>query len=127
MTKAPRKTGKPQALEEDDKELQAQEPTLEQFVAEMHGTADTPQTDMPSLEWLKDQFQTKSAAVRYLINQGKEVKDICKHLGMKYQHVRNVANTPLKRGPNEDWRKPLLVDSDIPNANEFKPKPIPKP
>ena len=123
MTKSTtRKKGLPKALEEpthDDE--QPSEPTLEEFIKEMHGQADAPQDGLPSLEWLKTQFDTKSAAVRYLVNQGHPTKLIAKHLGMRYQHVRNVANTPLKRGPNEDWRKPLLETKSIPDLKQFKP------
>ena len=115
-----RKTGKPKALEVvEDRE---DEPSLEEFVKEMHGEGGPtePQDGMPSMEWLKQQFKTKSAAVRYLVSEQCakdlnrlkpdgtpdtfQVKQIAKHLGMRYQHVRNVAKSPLKRGPNEDWR-----------------------
>lgn len=102
-----KKTGKPKELEEDAQP----KASMEQFVREMHGTADKPQNGMPSLDWLKEQFQTKSAAVRYLVNQGFSVRDISKHLDMRYQHVRNVSIQKLKRGPNEDWRKPILNPS----------------
>lgn len=123
MTKRPSKKGLPKAVqaELDEEEGRSHEPTMEEFVKELHGTVDKPQDGLPSLEWLKSQFGTKSAAVRYLINQGYEVKAISKHLGMRYQHVRNVANTPLKRGPNEDWRKPILEGQSIPDLKQFKP------
>lgn len=97
-----KKTGKPKELEEEA----PQEVSMEQFVKEMHGQADVPQNGMPPIDKIKEMFQTKSAAVRYLIHEGFEVKDIAKHLGMKYQHVRNVSLQKLKRGPNEDWRRP---------------------
>ena len=97
-----KKTGKPKEMDEPEVV------PMEQFIKEMHGQADIPQNGMPTLDWIKEQFQTKSAAVRYLVNQGFEVKDIAKHLGMRYQHVRNVSLQTLKRGPNEDWRKPIL-------------------
>lgn len=98
--------------------------TLSEFIQTMHEPNYSPvgaALGLPTPEWLKEQFSTKSAAVRYLINQGFEVKDIAKHLNMKYQHVRNVSLTPLKRGPNEDWRKPLLQGSTIPDLKSFKP------
>lgn len=99
--------------------------TLSEFVQTMHEPNYSPVgTDLglPTREWLKETFSTKSAAVRFLVNQGFEVKDIAKHLSMRYQHVRNVANTELKRGPNEDWRKPLLASSEISDPRLFKPK-----
>lgn len=101
-----RKTGLPRALQQElDEEEQYEQQTPEEFAKEFFGEADKPQDDkgLPSLSWLKEQFKTKSAAIRYLINQKFEVKDIAKHLGVRYQHVRNVATSPLKRGPNESW------------------------
>jgi hypothetical protein len=124
MAKSTRKTGKPKAVEQADldAEVRATEPTMEDHIKELHGTIDTPQDGLPSMEWLKEQFQSKSAAIRYLVNQGHEVKAIAKHLGIRYQHARNVAKTELKRGPNEDWRKPLLEGTTIPNLKQFKPE-----
>lgn len=123
MAKRTRRTGLPKELEQEqlDQEHHQQEPTMEEFIQEMHGQADQPQKDLPSLEWLKEKFQTKSAAIRYLISLGIEVKVIQKHLGVRYQHVRNVAKTPLKRGPNEDWRKPYLESQQIPDLKQFQP------
>lgn len=125
------KKGLPSSLVEaaEVQEERAKEPTLQEFVNEMHGehTASEPQDGMPTIEWLQDQFKTKSAIIRYLTNQGFEVKRIAKHLGMRYQHVRNVATATLKRGPNEDWRKPLLEGTTIPDAKDFKTNNKPKP
>lgn len=111
-----------------DEEIDKPEPkddiTLAEFIQTMHEpnySAAESTLGLPSREWLKEQFSTKSAAIRYLVNQGFEVKDIAKHLNMRYQHVRNVSKTELKRGPNEDWRKPLLQNSSIPTAKDFKP------
>ena len=102
-----KKRGLPRALEEDSELNDAEgSQSPEEFAKEFFGVADKPQDDkgLPSLEWLKSQYKTKSAVIRYLINQGFQIKDIAKHLGVKYQHVRNVATGKLKRGPNEDWR-----------------------
>lgn len=126
MGKKSRKTGLPKALEaeEDQAAQKASEPTLEEFVNEMHGDGTTaaPIEGWPTREWLQDTFKTKSAIIRYLISTGKEVKDISKHLGMRYQHVRNVAKGELKRGPNEDWRKPYLEAANVPDVKSFKPE-----
>lgn len=124
MASRPRRSSKglPRALQETDEEG-PNEPTLEEFVKEMHGQADQPQDGLPSLDWLKSTFSTKSAVIRYLTSQGFDVKTIAKHLGMRYQHVRNVAKSELKRGPNEDWRKPYLEGSNIPDSKHFKPDP----
>jgi len=127
MTK---KTGLPRTLQEqlDDERFPhgVPEQSPEEFAAEFFGQADKPQDDkgLPSLEWLKSTFKTKSACIRYLINQNFAVKDIAKHMGVKYQHVRNVATSPLKRGPNEDWRKPLLPHA-VEDAQNFQPQPQP--
>jgi len=119
-----RKKGLPKKLEaarqrEDD---ERPEPTMEQVITELHGQMDNPQDALPSLEWLKSQYRTKSAIIRYLTSLGHSVGVIHKHTGIKYQMVRNVAVTPLKRGPNEDWRpKPQannLKDRDVTKGDE---------
>jgi hypothetical protein len=128
-----RKTGKPKALErEDDDNDNKQSP--EEFVAEFFPPTTTaegteiatgnsaPQPSLPSLEWLKEHFKTKSAAIRYLYNLGPKIgypngtppKLIAGHLGIRPQHARNVCKTPLKRGPNEDWR--ILPNGETPDA-----------
>jgi hypothetical protein len=127
MGKAPKHNkGLPKALAaEEDADVAAQlaEQDLRSFVEDMHGegSADIEQSGMPTREWLQEQFKTKSAIIRYLINQKYEVNAIAKHLGLRYQHVRNVATNDLKRGPNEDWRKPLLEGLSIPDSKRFKP------
>ena len=118
--------GLPKAVQRELEDAEGQvekTETLESFINEMHGEGSTAvaQGDMPSKEWLQEQFKTKSAIIRYLINQGHEVRAITKHLGLRYQHVRNVATGNLKRGPNEDWRKPLLEGTQIPDPKQFKP------
>lgn len=120
------KKGLPKALQEELEEEEAKETAeadLRSFIADMHGeeAASLPQEGLPDLGWLKDQFKTKSAIIRYLVNQKFTVNQIAKHLGLRYQHVRNVANAPLKRGPNEDWRKPLLEATGLPDLKTFKP------
>jgi len=117
MGKKPRRTGKPKAEEQTDT---PQEQSFEEFAKDFFpqdsDVLAAPQEGMPSLKWLKEQYQTKSAAIRYLVSeQGGQhpVRKIAKHLGLRYQHVRNVAKTPLKRGPNEDWRpKPTAPNRD---------------
>jgi hypothetical protein len=71
----------------------------------MHGTTPVGETNgLPALDVLKEKFKTKSAVIRHLhIDHGAKVKVIAKHLGLRYQHVRNVLKTELKRGPNEDF------------------------
>lgn len=109
-----RKTGKPRALEVEEELNDAQSP--EEFAQEFFGSSAQPQSDLPSPEQLKKTFQTKSAAIRFLVEKGVPVKTIAKHLGIRYQHVRNVATNVLKRGPNEDW-KAKAEQIQIPNKS----------
>ena len=102
MSKRPRKTGKPKQVEEETTN-DGNTPSLEDHIKALHGQPDQPQDGLPSLEWLKSQFNTKSACIRYLVSKGFETKAIAKHMGVRYQMVRNVKTNPLKRGPNESW------------------------
>ena len=43
-------------------------------------------------------YATKSAAIRALATEGKTRGEIAKLLNIRYQHVRNVLITPLKKG-----------------------------
>lgn len=75
---------------------------LNDFMHDVHETTPAGETaGMPSLAWIKDNFQTKSGAIRYLHQKGFHPKDIAAHLRIKYQHAYNVCNQNLKRGPNE--------------------------
>lgn len=56
---------------------------------------------IPPLFQLKELYKTKSAIIRHLTEIGMTVKEISAHTGIRYQHVRNVVTTELKRGPNE--------------------------
>jgi hypothetical protein len=114
MAKKPRKTGKPKAVQaaEEEETAQRREPTVEEFIQQMHGSTTAKVGDdgipyaengLPTLDWLKSQFVTKSAVIRYLVSRNFETKVIAKHLGIRYQMVRNVKTNPLKRGPNESW------------------------
>ena len=44
-------------------------------------------------------FATKSSQIRHLHAQGWSRGDIARSMNIKYQHVRNVLISPLKRGP----------------------------
>jgi hypothetical protein len=96
----------PSNLGEDELEaLSGPKQTLDQFLVEQFEESKTGnELGMPPLKWLKEQFQTKSARIRYLHAQNFKVKDIAKHLNIRYQHVRNVLSTELKRGPNENFK-----------------------
>lgn len=117
MARKKRPTNKTQQVDADQlapdeaKALREGQPqSLGEFINEAHGdnTLAQPVDGLPSVEQLQQTFQTKSAVIRYLVSQGHPIKSIARHLGMRYQHVRNVAKSELKRGPNEDWRKPYL-------------------
>ena len=70
--------------------------TMNAFV---HSTADY---DVPVVTGASDEdlsnLKTTSAKIRYLA--GKEMKraDIARKLNIRYQHVKNVLEQPLKRG-----------------------------
>jgi len=61
-------------------------------------TATTKKTfpDFDRITFLK-QHGTKSAAIRKLSADGKSRGDIAKMLDIRYQHVRNVLITPIKK------------------------------
>jgi len=40
---------------------------------------------------------TKSAKIRYLLGKGLTRGQVSKQLGIRYQHVRNVEITPIKK------------------------------
>lgn len=42
-------------------------------------------------------IKTTSGKIRYLASQGKTKSEIAKMLNIRYQHVRNVLITPLKK------------------------------
>lgn len=46
-------------------------------------------------EWMS--LSTKSSQIRYLAAQGKTTSEISKMMNIRYQHVRNVLITPLKK------------------------------
>jgi len=46
---------------------------------------------------------TKAAVIRYLHHEmGYQATDIARAMGIKYQHVRNVVNRPLKRNKEQN-------------------------
>lgn len=139
MSGVARKKGLPPQLvrieeraEEIEELIERGEPTSpEEFMDQMFGShiEEEPQNEhgLPSHVWLKSQFKTKSAAIRHLVEKGFAIKHISKHLGIKYQHARNVATQKLKRGPNESWLpkdkrpkdfQPLTTTKEIVNDDE---------
>lgn len=114
-----KKRGLPRALEEDAEIEEKQSP--QQFIEDFFPPTEPKEESkdgLPSMEWLKEQYKTKSAVIRYLCSLGFDVKAIAKHTGIRYQMVRNVATTELKRGPNEDWRpkpKAPIIEEEKPD------------
>lgn len=86
--------------------------SLDDFLRDTFSTTMLEENGMPSLDWLRSKLKTKSAIIRYLHYRGFKVKDISKHLGIRYQHVRNVLTTELKRGPNEPFKLDQPEDSE---------------
>lgn len=66
---------------------------LEQAVYEFINGVDSQMT--PS-DYIR-KYGTKSNAIRVLTSQGKTRSEIAKMLNIKYQHVRNVQITPIKK------------------------------
>lgn len=77
--------------------------TLDDFLKQTFRQGTT-EGDMPARDWLKSQFKTKSAAIRFLDSKGYKPKEIALHLEIRQQHVRNVLGQELKRGPNEAFQ-----------------------
>jgi hypothetical protein len=130
MAKRTKKTVNTDIHPEDYVEPVADDIGLSEFIQTMHEpnySSVESEKGLPSLEWLKSQFQTKSATIRYLVSKGFEVKDIAKHLNIRYQQVRNVSKNELKRGPNEDWRKPYLQNQGEGTNVPTDPKHFKKP
>lgn len=107
-----------EALEDADLLKRLSPETLDSFLAEQFQTTTQEENGMPPLSWLKEKLKTKSAVIRYLHHKGFSVNQIHKHLGIRYQHVRNVLTTELKRGPNEPFKIDDYAAPGIPNYNE---------
>ena len=50
-----------------------------------------------NLETLMNEYKTKSAVIRYLDGQKMTRGQISKFMNIRYQHVRNVLITPIKK------------------------------
>jgi hypothetical protein len=46
-------------------------------------------------------YPTKSAKIRYYLSKGYKRSEIAKHMNIRYQHVRNVEVTLLKKDMNK--------------------------
>ncbi len=67
---------------------------------------------VPSIDELRSKFKTKSAVVRYLYSLGLTINEIHHFTTIRYQMVRNILTTELKRGPNEDWQNKFKPEAD---------------
>jgi hypothetical protein len=109
---------------EDEERLSPEEFVKDFFPNGLAEPQNLPNTNynLPPLEWLKRNFDTKSAAIRYLVSKGIPTKIIAKHLGILYPHARNVSITPLKRGPNEPWIPKCERQPHVTNQPMLQPK-----
>ena len=55
-----------------------------------------PASDFDAAKFIAEKG-SKSAAIRALLAAGNERKVVAKMLGLRYQHVRNVEITPIKK------------------------------
>ena len=120
MSTKPRRTGKTSKNSTEDngttKRGPFDEPSIEDFLANNHSDVDiVTKEGWPPLNWLKKQFKTKSATIRYLtLIRGFADKDVAKYLDIRQQMVRNVRTKYIKRGANEDWHLPEgVVDPSL--------------
>lgn len=97
-------TGKPRTLNRLTNNVgQPDKMSLDEFLHEVFDTSVEGEKDpeLPTLQWLRENYRTTSARIRHLLDMGVEVKRIAKHLNIRYQFVRNIKVQALKRGPNE--------------------------
>lgn len=99
--------------------------TLDEFLTEMFQEEppkleEPPLGVLPSIAFLRSRFKTQSAQIRYMLSRGHSVNEIAKHLDIRYQQVRNVKVTELKRGPNESFKL-------VPDENGSVAKSVQKP
>lgn len=93
-------------------EVQVEETVIDQVNEEVVATTEVV---LPSIEELRAQYGNKSAAIRALASMNVPRAKIAKHLNIRYQHVRNVLETELKRGPREMKK----VEEVIEETNEL--------
>lgn len=77
-------------------ESQVSEEQIIETVAPVE-TAPAPVQEEYNLEQLMSELKTKSATIRFLSSKGWANGKIAKFMGIRYQHVRNVLITPLKK------------------------------
>lgn len=53
------------------------------------------------LDEVKKTYKTKSSQIRYLLSLKYSRAEVAKMLGIRYQHVRNVEITPIKKAKVE--------------------------
>lgn len=70
--------------------------TTEQTTNEVVETKVEPKIE-PEVQAILEQSGSKSAKIRALLALGKKRGEVAKLLGIRYQHVRNVELTPVKK------------------------------
>lgn len=53
--------------------------------------------DQYNLDKLMDEYKSKANVIRFLRSKGHSRGDIARFMNIRYQHVRNVDLTPLKK------------------------------
>lgn len=83
-------------VESTEQPNEAVESTTEQTTNEVVETKVEP-TIEPEVKAILEQSGSKSSKIRALLAMGKKRGEVAKLLGIRYQHVRNVELTPVKR------------------------------
>jgi hypothetical protein len=64
-----------------------------------------------TLDGLRTDHKNKSGVIRFLASKGFQTKHISKFMDIRYQHVRNVLTTPLKKsGGSESAGEPATIE-----------------
>ena len=90
------KTAKQQAVQKQAPQPQPQVATVPMEAPKMEGVTAENFTTHKAEDLIKG-FGNKSNAIRGLAALGIKPGPISKHLGIRYQHARNVLSRPLKR------------------------------
>lgn len=81
-----------------DQVLEATEEQVEELTVEVDASGRKKKVDKTMEELTEAGLKNKSQVIRYLDANGYSRSAIADFLGVRYQHVRNVLVTPLKKG-----------------------------
>lgn len=90
------------------------EPKIVPPIVEQSNTGDDGRKKLVTMtqeEFAGLKLSSTSAKIRYLWAEGYTRSAIANFLGKRYQHVRNVLITPLKRGPNDQAAAPAEAEA----------------